>query len=320
MTKYKILEILMENKGKFISGEALSKELQVSRTAIWKGVASLKSKGYNICGINNKGYSLMEDDSLIIEEIKKNINCKEIAKEIKYFKAIDSTNTYIKKEWKTLSHGTVVLADEQTKGRGKGKNSFYSPKESGIYVSIFLKKDILPDSLNLLNLSVVLSVIRAVRKASNVQLVTDWNSLLINDKKVGGYLIEEVVDEKNSEIEGLIVGIGINVNNNSFPSNTEKNISSLKLETKKEIDRKKILYNLLDEFENIICEKRYIKNRKEIIDEYSEKFVYKNLPIKLKNNNRTVSGKIIAFDEKGGIVLLKENNAKEVFYNGQIKK
>ena len=82
MTKYKILDILRKQKGEYISGEFLRKEIGVSRTAIWKGIQSLKRKGYNINGVNNKGYSLMEDDSISEYEIKNNVNCEEIGERI----------------------------------------------------------------------------------------------------------------------------------------------------------------------------------------------------------------------------------------------
>ena len=97
MTKYKILEILRENKDNFVSGEVLSRKLNVSRTAVWKGIKSLKEKGYLIEGINNKGYRLTGDNKNILSEyeIKKNIIGKELGKNIFCFEKIDSTNTYI---------------------------------------------------------------------------------------------------------------------------------------------------------------------------------------------------------------------------------
>ena len=99
MTKYKILEILRNCKGEFISGEFLSEKLQVSRTAIWKGINSLKEKGYKIEGINNKGYRLFDDtgDTISEYEIKKNLIGKELGKHICCFETIDSTNSYAKR-------------------------------------------------------------------------------------------------------------------------------------------------------------------------------------------------------------------------------
>ena len=147
MTKYKILEILRQNKD-FISGEEISNDLNISRTAVWKGIKSLREKGYQIKGINNKGYKLIEDENDIISEyeIKKNIVKKEIGKKIYLFKSIDSTNKYVLDNFEKLNHGDIIIADEQTKGRGKLKKYFYSPKEAGIYMSIVLKNDIFYDS------------------------------------------------------------------------------------------------------------------------------------------------------------------------------
>ena len=319
MTKYKILDILIKNKGNFISGETLSEELNVSRTAIWKGVKSLKDKGYNIIGVNNKGYCLMEDNNISDYEIKNTIKCQEIGKEILYFKQIDSTNTYLKKESETLEHGCVVIAEEQIHGRAKNAKTFYSPKENGIYMSILLKKNIFSDSLKLLTLTVFLAVIKGIKKTTGLDAQTDWNSILINDKKVAGILIECSLECDTNNVENAVIGIGINVNNQNFPKELKDKVTSLRIETGKEINRKDLICNILEEVEKLICDERYIFDRKKNILEYCHYFKFLNKDVLVSSSNRKISGKLIEINEKGGIVLLKENNKKEVLYSGIIK-
>lgn len=319
MTKYKILDILIKNKGNFISGEELSEKLNVSRTAIWKGVKSLKEKGYNIIGVNNKGYCLIEDNNISDYEIKNTIKCEEIGKEILYFKQIDSTNTYLKKEAEILEHGCVVIAEEQIHGRAKNSKTFYSPKENGIYMSILLKKNIFSDSLKLLTLTVFLAVIKGIKKTTDLDAETDWNSILIEGKKVAGILIECSLECDTNNVENVVVGVGINVNNQNFPKELKDKVTSLRIETGNEINRKNLICNILEEMEKLICDQRYIFNRKKNISDYCYYFKFLNKNILVSTNNRKISGKLVDINEKGGIVVLKENNKKEVFYNGIIK-
>ena len=314
MTKYKILDILLKNKGKFISGEKLSNQLDVSRTAIWKGIRSLKSKGYNIIGINNRGYSLLEDNIISDIEIKKILKCKEIGKKIIYFEKIDSTNTYLKKEFNKLEHGCVVISEEQINGRTKNEKNFYSPKEKGIYMSILLKKDIFLDSIKLLNLTTFLSIVKGIEKTTELFLKTDLNGIYIEDKKVAGVLIEYDQDENY-----IIVGIGINVNNQVFPKELKDKVTSLRIEKNQEINRKVLICNILEEFEKLICSKRYIFNREKNISEYYKIFRSLDKKILLISNKRKVIGKVLGINENGGMILLKEDNKKEIFYDGEIK-
>lgn len=315
MTKYKILDILLKNKGKFISGEKLSEQLGVSRTAVWKGIQSLKEKGYNIEGINNKGYILLEENIISNIEIKKIIKCKEIGNRIIYFEKIDSTNTYLKKEYKKLEHGCVVISEEQIKGRTKNEKNFYSPKEKGIYMSILLKKDIFLDSIKLLTLTTFLSIIKGIEKTTGLLLETNWNGIYINDKKVAGVLVEHGQDDNY-----IIVGIGINVNNQNFPKELKDKVTSLRIEKSQEINRQFLICNILEEFENLICKKRYIFNREKNIEEYYKFFKILNKNIVLTNNQRKIVGKVLGVNENGGIILLKEDNKREIFYDGEIKR
>lgn len=314
MTKYKILDILLKNKGKFISGEKLSEQLGVSRTAIWKGIKSLKERGYNIEGINNKGYVLLEENVISNSEIKKIIKCKEIGNKIIYFEKIDSTNTYLKKEYNKLDHGCVVISEEQIKGRAKNEKNFYSPKEKGIYMSILLKKDIFLDSIKLLTLTTFLSIIKGIEKATGLSLETNWNGIYIKNKKVAGVLIEYGQDDSY-----IIVGIGINVNNQNFPKELKDKVTSLRIEKNQEINRKVLICNILEEFEKLNCSKRYIFNREKNIKEYYKFFKILNKNIVLTNNRRKVVGKVLGVNENGGIILLREDNRKEIFYDGEIK-
>ncbi len=113
----RILEIILNNKREFVSGESLSKQLGISRTAIWKHINSLKEEGYNIESINKKGYRLIENPSYILTNtnILHRLKTEFIGKEIIHFSSIDSTNEYTKSIGKEEKDGVVVISEEQTK-------------------------------------------------------------------------------------------------------------------------------------------------------------------------------------------------------------
>lgn len=321
MTKYKILEILRNNDENFISGELLSSKLGVSRTAIWKGINSLKEKGYKIEGIRNKGYRLTDDKEDIISEyeIKNLSSCKELGRKIYCFEKINSTNIYVKENNNFLKHGDVIIADEQTRGRGRNEKIFYSPKESGVYMSIFLKKNIFYDSLKLLSIASFLSVCKAIEKCTGFSPNLNWNDIGINEKKICGILTEGSFEGETGRIEYIVIGIGINVNNLDFPKNLKNKNTSLRLELNKEINRTKLISQILDEMENLICNKKYISNRKKILKEYIErtKIIGKNIEIKVMN--KKIIGKVIGINELGGLIISKSNKKLEVIYNGELK-
>ena len=321
MTKYKILEILINNNGNFISGEILSLKLGVSRTAIWKGINSLKEKGYKIEGIRNKGYRLVSDikDNISEYEIKKRCSFRELGRNIYCFEKLDSTNTYIKENNNFLKHGDIVIADEQMKGRGKFEKVFYSPKESGIYMSIILKKNIFSDSLKLLSIASFISVYNSIRKCTSFSPELEWDSITILGKKICGILIEDNFKNEEEKKKYVVIGIGINVNNLNFPKNLKNKVTSLRIELNKEIDRVELILNIIKEIEEIVCEKRYIFNRKKILDEYIKKVNFINKNVKIEILNRKIIGKVININELGGLIILKENKKIEIVYRGKLK-
>ena len=138
-TKSRLLELLEQNRGKYLSGNELAKMLDVSRTAVWKGMKSLQQEGYSITAVTNKGYLLEEDNNILSEEaVRLQLKNTEVLVEV--WKEIASTNQRMKQlaVEKRLPHGSVVVAQLQTEGKGRKGRKFYSPKDSGLYLSVLL--------------------------------------------------------------------------------------------------------------------------------------------------------------------------------------
>lgn len=321
MTKYKILEILRNREGEYISGEILSEQLNISRTAVWKGIHSLKEKGYKIEGINNKGYRFLEDaaDNISKYEIEKKLADNKLWNNVYCFETIDSTNNYAKKDIEKLFHGDIIIADEQLKGRGRMDKVFYSPKESGIYMTFVLKENIFPDSIKLLSLGISNAVCRAIEEETGIIPELTWNDIRVGEKKVCGILTEYSVEVETGKAEYLIVGIGINVNNTEFPKELRDKVTSLRIFSGQEINRKNLIISILNEIEKIVQNKKYISQRKKILYEYMEKTKLLNKKVEVKVIDKKIIGTVRGINDRGGLIIIKENGRKEIIYNGELK-
>lgn len=321
MTKYKILEILRNREGEYISGEILSEQLNISRTAVWKGIHSLKEKGYKIEGINNKGYRFLEDaaDNISKYEIEKKLADNKLWNNVYCFETIDSTNNYAKKDIEKLFHGDIIIADGQLKGRGRMDKVFYSPKESGIYMTFILKENIFPDSIKLLSLGISNAVCRAIEEETGIIPELTWNDIRVGEKKVCGILTEYSVEVETGKAEYLIVGIGINVNNTEFPKELRDKVTSLRIFSGQEINRKNLIISILNEIEKIVQNKKYISQRKKILYEYIEKTKLLNKKVEVKVIDKKIIGTVRGINDRGGLIIIKENGRKEIIYNGELK-
>lgn len=213
--KDSVLNILKKDSTKYYSGAEIAKILCVSRNAVWKAVKSLEAEGYLIEGINNKGYRLLGDaDIITLEGINNYIDDKIKSKlNIKVYKTITSTNTILK-EFANQSEAewTILVAEEQSNGRGRMNRVFYSPSSTGIYMSVLLRPDFDAKESMFITTMTAVAVARAIDKICNVESSIKWvNDIYINNKKVCGILTEASMNVELNKLDYAIVGIGINV-------------------------------------------------------------------------------------------------------------
>ena len=178
----KIIEVILDIKNDFISGEELSKGLGISRTAICKYMKTLKEEGYNIEYVNRKGYRLIEDpkDLLTYQNISHKLNTKIIGNNIIHFETIDSTNNYAKKVALQKPEGTVIISEEQTKGKGRVGRQWHSKSKDGIWMSIILKPDMIPQKATFITSIAGASIAKALNDLG-VKTTIKWpNDIIIN--------------------------------------------------------------------------------------------------------------------------------------------
>lgn len=251
--KEKILKLLKDSKNEFISGQEISQQLNVSRTAIWKYINALKEEGYEIESVSRKGYMLLSTpDILNYEEIRKYLETKHIGREIFYFDTLDSTNLKAKElAANEQKEGTVVIAEEQTNGRGRLGRSWSSPKKKGIWMSIILTPEIEPTDAAKVTQVAAAAVWKGINDVG-VKTQIKWpNDIVLNGKKVCGVLTE--MSGELNRLNYLVVGIGINANmsDEDFPEEIRGLATSLKIELNKEVERKELIGRILNNFEEL---------------------------------------------------------------------
>ena len=227
-----LLKKLMDNQHSYVSGEEISKELNVSRTAIWKHIKELKKRGYEISSASNKGYMLTSTaDVLSKATIKSGLETMLLGNEIEIHESIDSTTSRAKiLALEECADGTVVIAGEQTAGRGRIGRSWDSASGKGLWMSVVLKSDIAPELAGVVTLGVSLAVVRALSKNLMGEFKIKWpNDIIYNGKKLCGILCE--MSAEADRINHIVVGIGLNISHDvgDFPEELQDKATSIKL-------------------------------------------------------------------------------------------
>lgn len=215
MSRQTMLALLRDHPGEFISGEQVSEQLGLSRTAVWKSVDALRKAGYVIEARTGQGYRLVsQPDLLTEEEIRRCLKPTDsVGGELHCFDEIDSTNTYLKRiALSGASDGAVAVADCQTAGRGRMERRFQSPKGQGIYLSALLRPSLPPEQLLPVTALAGVAVCQAVEQVCGVRPQLKWpNDPVLGGKKLCGILTEMSMEGETGRLQYLVVGIGLNV-------------------------------------------------------------------------------------------------------------
>ena len=211
MTKEKLLALLWQNADTYISGEELAQRLSVSRTAVWKAIGQLRNEGYAIESVSNRGYRLLSASDVLSEEgIRRHLKNK--ALRIQVYKTITSTNTVLKAlAAEGAPTGLTLVAGEQTAGRGRMGRSFFSPADSGLYLSLLLRPDMSAMEATRLTACAAVAVAETIEELSGHPAQIKWvNDIFVDDRKVCGILTEASIDCENGMMRYVIIGLGVN--------------------------------------------------------------------------------------------------------------
>ena len=302
--KEEILRLLRSADG-YISGQELCNRFGVSRTAVWKAINQLKEAGYEIEAQQNKGYKLMAAPDLMTEaEIKSLMHTDWVAKEVLYFDTIDSTNIKAQERAeKGYPSGTLVVADKQESGKGRRGRSWVSPSGTGIFMTLMIKPDINPNNASMLTLVAALAVAKAITSVTGEEAMIKWpNDIVVNGKKVCGILTE--MNAQFDYINHIVVGIGINVHNESFPEEISQMASSLMIEAGgKRFHRAQIIAETMSYFEQYYDTFLKTQDLSALVREYDELLVNRNKSVRVLDPKEPFDGKAMGITPKGELIV-----------------
>lgn len=300
--KYKILSLLNKRKT-FVSGQDIANALNVSRTAVWKHISNLKKEGYNIVAISNRGYKLDCDLDILNDE---EINYRPV----KYIQEVGSTNDVAK----TLARENcddklLVVCDYQSSGKGRLGRKWMSEKGKGLYMSMVLRPDIMPVEAPQITLVAGMATALAINELTGLNANIKWpNDIIVNGSKIVGILTE--MSAEMESVKYVVVGIGVNVDNEQFDDDIKNKASSLFLQTGQKYRRAEIADAIVTKF--MYLYDKYCKfGFASLADEYNRLCI--NIGRDVRTTGKTqVQGKALGINENGELMIQTQDGIKTI--------
>lgn len=318
--KTKILALLRESS-EYISGQELCDRFGVSRTAVWKAVKQLKEEGYRIEAVQNKGYKLMESPDVLSEnELKNGMNTTWAGQTLYYFEKTGSTNTDAKRYAEEgAPHGTLIVADFQQNGRGRRGRMWQAPAGCNVYFTIVLRPNLKPDKASMLTLVMALSVAKAVAAQSGLEAYIKWpNDIVVHKKKVCGILTEMTLEMETKEIQYVVIGVGININQKEFPEEIRETAGSLFMESGKEISRVGIVQKVMEFFEKDYEAFLQAGDMSGVREDYNRLLINRNSQVKVLDLQGDYTGIARGINDRGELLVEREDGKVENVYAGEV--
>ncbi|MDR4888689.1 biotin--[acetyl-CoA-carboxylase] ligase [Fredinandcohnia sp. QZ13] len=307
----KLLEVFSSANGEFISGQKLSEQLGCSRTAVWKHIEDLRNEGYELEAVRKLGYRIItKPDKISGNEIQLGLETKSLGRNIHFEESVTSTQQIAHKlAYEGAVEGTLVVAEEQTTGRGRLDRAWYSPKHTGVWMSMILRPQIPPSQAPQLTLLAAVGVVQAIQEVTGLEPDIKWpNDILIHQKKIVGILTE--LQAETDRINSVIIGIGINVNQelSQFPENLHTIASSLAIEKGDKIDRAKLIQVILLKIEKLYNE--FLQHGFKVVKLLWESYATSiGKQIIARTISGSIEGKAIGINEEG-VLLLEDAEGK----------
>lgn len=316
--KSEILRMLKETDG-YRSGQELCEHFQVSRTAIWKVIKQLEAEGYQIEAVRNKGYHLKTvGDILSKAELESSMNTRWAGKHILYFDETDSTNTEAKQAAEGgAPHGSLVVADYQSGGKGRRGRLWLAPHGVGIWMSLILRPGLHPMSASMLTLIAAMAVASGIGKAVGIKAEIKWpNDIVCGGKKVCG-----ILTEMSTELECInyvVTGIGINVSTEDFPKEIADVASSIYLETGEHISRSRLIGVVMEAYERYYevflqtCDMSGLK------EEYDSRLANKDNFVRVLQPGHEYTGTSLGINAEGELLVETEDGEVHRVISGEV--
>ena len=316
--KNEILRALRETDS-YVSGQELCRKLGVSRTAVWKNIRSLQEDGYEIEAVTNRGYRLAGvPDTIAEEEVASRLQTERMGRQIRYFSRIDSTNQYAKRiAEEGAPDGTLIIADEQTAGKGRSGRTWVTPPAEAIAFTLLLRPKLSPDRISMVTLVMGLAVTNAVNSLYDVSAGIKWpNDVVIKGRKLCGILTEMSAEVR--QVNYIVIGVGINANLTSFPEEIREIATSLKLELGRDINRAELIARVMTEFERLYAEFEAQGDLGAVMQEYNELCLNAGSKVRVLDPNGEYTGTSRGINSMGELLVETEDGKMQEVYAGEV--
>ena len=317
MNDQKILDILTSTS-EYVSGQALAEELGVSRQAVWKEIQSLRSRGYDIESVTNRGYRLASmPDYLNAPAVKAALNAKIIGCELTVLDSVGSTNDYLKQRGaEGCKSGAVAATREQVNGKGRLGRTWQSKRDENLAFSVLLRPKMAPYEVASVTPLAGLAVCKALRKFTGLDCRIKWpNDVIVGKKKLCGILTE--MSAEFDAVEYIVTGIGVNVDQVMFPEEIAYKATSLLLETGRHYDKNKLLAAVLDQLEREFL-RSDLELDSEALEEYSELCATIGKNVTFMRGTRRVSGMAVGVAENGELKIMLSDGSVVMVNSGEV--
>lgn len=316
----KIINYFLEHPDQFISGEELSQQFDCSRTAIWKHIQRLRQNGYEFEAVSRKGYRLLKSpENLQIDQIEALLHTQVMGKQIDYMPVASSTQVRAHKlAGEGAVEGTLVIAEQQTEGRGRMGKKWFSPSGTGIWMSLILKPRVPMQFTSQLTLLTSVALCRAIKQLTTLNISIKWpNDLLIEHQKACGILLESRTEDER--LHYIVAGIGISVNmtENDFPKELRNDVTSLRIALGKSVNREQLIVHFLEEFERLYD--HYQEHGFSAIRSLWEALsISLHRPIEVFTGQETISGTAVGLDDLGALLVQDGDGNVMKIYSGDV--
>ena len=279
--KSEILALLRE-RGDYVSGQELCERFNVSRTAGWKAIGQLKKEGYGIEAVQNRGYRLADGREPFGQHaLESRMDTKWAGHPVRFFEVLGSTNLQAKLDAENgAQEGTLIVADMQTAGRGRKGRSWSSPGRANVYFTLILKPDYAVELASMVTLVMGMAVTEGIRRACGVEAGIKWpNDIVVNGKKICGILAEMSVER--AYIHYVVIGVGINVGEQTFPPEICDMATSLWEECGKQVSRAALIAEVMKAFETCYASFRKEGNLAGLTERYNEMLVNRDREVRV---------------------------------------
>lgn len=315
----RLIRIFREQAGGYVSGERLSRELNVTRTAIWKHIRELREMGYAFDAVPKLGYRLTEaPDRWDASDLLNRLQTDKLGRRLHLFDTLESTqNKAHELVRKGAPEGTLVIADRQTEGRGRMGRRWHSPKGKGIWMSLVLKPEIPVQFVAQFTLLVAVSVYRAIRKVvPEVEPGIKWpNDLLIGGRKVCGILLESSATDETLNYVVAGVGISVNLAADDFPEELRPIATSLLIESGRKVERAEMVAQWLRQLEELY--KLFMdQGFAPIRTLWEAASATLGNCIRVQTPSGLVEGEAVGLDESGALLVKRPDGRTVTVYSG----